>query len=75
MPITVAPENYDEVERAYWKNICFNPPYYGADVSGSLFDSKCETWNVSKLHTILDIIKVSFITNMFDVLLKKLDNF
>lgn len=31
-------ENYEELERMYWKNITFNPPIYGADISGSLYD-------------------------------------
>lgn len=32
-------EDYDELDRKYWKNITYNHPTYGADVSGSLYDS------------------------------------
>uniref|UniRef100_A0AAV2L1J2 JmjN domain-containing protein n=1 Tax=Knipowitschia caucasica TaxID=637954 RepID=A0AAV2L1J2_KNICA len=28
----------EELERKFWKNLTFNPPLYGAEVSGSLFD-------------------------------------
>lgn len=28
----------DELERKFWKNLTFNPPLYGADVSGTLYD-------------------------------------
>ena len=28
--------NFEELERKYWKNLSFNQPIYGADVSGSL---------------------------------------
>lgn len=31
-------ENYEDLERTYWKNITFNPAIYGADISGSLYD-------------------------------------
>ena len=30
--------DYEDLERKYWKNITYNPPIYGADVSGSLYD-------------------------------------
>lgn len=30
--------DYEDLERKYWKNISFNPPIYGADVSGSIYD-------------------------------------
>lgn len=30
--------NFDELERKFWKNLTFNPPLYGADVSGTLYD-------------------------------------
>lgn len=30
--------DYEDLERNYWKNISFNPPIYGADVSGSIYD-------------------------------------
>jgi len=31
-------ESYEELERMYWKNITYNAPIYGADISGSLYD-------------------------------------
>lgn len=31
-------DNYEDLERTYWKNITFNPAIYGADISGSLYD-------------------------------------
>lgn len=31
--------DFDELERKFWKNLTFNPPLYGADVSGTLYDS------------------------------------
>uniref|UniRef100_A0A3Q3BLU6 JmjN domain-containing protein n=1 Tax=Kryptolebias marmoratus TaxID=37003 RepID=A0A3Q3BLU6_KRYMA len=30
--------DFDELERKFWKNLTFNPPLYGADVSGTLYD-------------------------------------
>lgn len=30
--------DYEDLERKYWKNVAYNPPIYGADVSGSLYD-------------------------------------
>lgn len=32
--------DYDDIERKYWKNITYNPPLYGADVSGSVTDNE-----------------------------------
>ncbi|XP_078488525.1 lysine-specific demethylase 4C [Ciona intestinalis] len=51
-------ENYEELERMYWKNISFNPPIYGADISGSLYDRGVDVWNVARLNTLLDIIEM-----------------
>lgn len=31
-------DDFDELERKYWKNVTFNPPIYGADVGGSLYN-------------------------------------
>uniref|UniRef100_A0AAR2KL27 [histone H3]-trimethyl-L-lysine(9) demethylase n=1 Tax=Pygocentrus nattereri TaxID=42514 RepID=A0AAR2KL27_PYGNA len=45
--------DFDELERKYWKNLTFNPPLYGADVSGTLYDA----WNVGRLNTILDTVE------------------
>lgn len=30
--------DFEELERKYWKNLTFNPPLYGADVNGTLYD-------------------------------------
>ena len=30
--------DFEELERKFWKNLTFNPPLYGADVSGTLYD-------------------------------------
>lgn len=32
----------------------FNPPLYGADISGSLYDADQDIWNINRLGTILD---------------------
>ena len=31
-------QDFEELERKYWKNVTFNAPIYGADVNGSLYD-------------------------------------
>lgn len=48
--------DYEDLERKYWKNIAFNAPIYGADVSGSLYDAGVEEWNINHLNTILDCV-------------------
>uniref|UniRef100_A0A8C1KFW4 [histone H3]-trimethyl-L-lysine(9) demethylase n=1 Tax=Cyprinus carpio TaxID=7962 RepID=A0A8C1KFW4_CYPCA len=45
--------DFDELERKFWKNLTFNPPLYGADVSGTLYDP----WNIGRLNTILDMVE------------------
>uniref|UniRef100_A0AAQ5YBL9 [histone H3]-trimethyl-L-lysine(9) demethylase n=1 Tax=Amphiprion ocellaris TaxID=80972 RepID=A0AAQ5YBL9_AMPOC len=47
----------DELERKFWKNLTFNPPLYGADVSGTLYDPDVTEWNVGRLNTILDTVE------------------
>ncbi|XP_022046992.2 lysine-specific demethylase 4A isoform X1 [Acanthochromis polyacanthus] len=49
--------DFDELERKFWKNLTFNPPLYGADVSGTLYDPDVTEWNVGHLNTILDIVE------------------
>ncbi|XP_037390664.1 uncharacterized protein kdm4aa [Pygocentrus nattereri] len=49
--------DFDELERKYWKNLTFNPPLYGADVSGTLYDADVSEWNVGRLNTILDTVE------------------
>lgn len=49
MPLATAPENqppaaeleedrHADLERRFWKNVCLQPPLYGADIEGTLFD-------------------------------------
>ncbi|XP_036970375.1 lysine-specific demethylase 4A [Acanthopagrus latus] len=49
--------DFDELERKFWKNLTFNPPLYGADVSGTLYDSDVTEWNIGHLNTILDTVE------------------
>uniref|UniRef100_A0A672YTT1 [histone H3]-trimethyl-L-lysine(9) demethylase n=1 Tax=Sphaeramia orbicularis TaxID=375764 RepID=A0A672YTT1_9TELE len=46
-------DDFEELERKYWKNVTFNPPIYGADVNGTLYDP----WNICHLDTILDTVE------------------
>uniref|UniRef100_A0A8C7XPU7 [histone H3]-trimethyl-L-lysine(9) demethylase n=1 Tax=Oryzias sinensis TaxID=183150 RepID=A0A8C7XPU7_9TELE len=50
-------DDFDELERKYWKNVTFNPPIYGADVNGSLYDPNIKEWNICHLGTILDTVE------------------
>ncbi|KAB5584215.1 hypothetical protein PHYPO_G00104800 [Pangasianodon hypophthalmus] len=47
----------DELERKYWKNLTFNPPLYGADVNGTLYDPDVNEWNIGRLNTVLDTVE------------------
>ncbi|XP_037325454.2 lysine-specific demethylase 4A isoform X1 [Pungitius pungitius] len=49
--------DFDELERKFWKNLTFNPPLYGADVSGTLYDPDVAEWNIGRLNTILDTVE------------------
>ncbi|XP_076000834.1 lysine-specific demethylase 4A-like isoform X2 [Genypterus blacodes] len=49
--------DFEELERKYWKNVTFNPPIYGADVNGSLYDPEVKEWNICHLDTILDTVE------------------
>ncbi|XP_067228813.1 lysine-specific demethylase 4A isoform X2 [Chanodichthys erythropterus] len=49
--------DFDELERKFWKNLTFNPPLYGADVSGTLYDPDVTEWNIGHLNTILDTVE------------------
>ncbi|XP_029943521.1 lysine-specific demethylase 4A [Salarias fasciatus] len=44
----------EELERKFWKTLTFDPPLYGADVSGTLYDPDVTEWNVGRLDSILD---------------------
>ncbi|XP_014045457.1 lysine-specific demethylase 4A isoform X2 [Salmo salar] len=49
--------NFEELERKYWKKVTNNPPIYGADVNGTLYDPDVTDWNIGKLNTILDTVE------------------
>ncbi|XP_005165745.1 lysine-specific demethylase 4A isoform X2 [Danio rerio] len=49
--------DFEELERKFWKNLTFNPPLYGADVSGTLYDPDVMEWNIGRLNTILDMVE------------------
>nr|XP_020476527.1 lysine-specific demethylase 4A isoform X2 [Monopterus albus] len=49
--------DFEELERKFWRNLTFNPPLYGADVSGTLYDPDVTEWNISHLNTILDTVE------------------
>ncbi|XP_066547861.1 lysine-specific demethylase 4A isoform X3 [Amia ocellicauda] len=49
--------DFEELERKYWKNLTFNPPIYGADVNGTLYDKDITEWNIGHLNTILDTVE------------------
>ncbi|KAM8839787.1 lysine-specific demethylase 4A [Synchiropus picturatus] len=50
-------DDFEELERKYWKNVTFNPPIYGADVNGSLYKPGVKEWNICHLNTILDTVE------------------
>lgn len=54
----------DELERKFWKNLTFNPPLYGADVSATLYDP------VSGEQHILTNFGVMLTFSPFPVLIK-----
>ncbi|KAJ7986383.1 hypothetical protein DPEC_G00339340 [Dallia pectoralis] len=49
--------DFEELERKFWKNLTFNPPLYGADVNGSLYDPDVTEWNLGHLNTLLDTVE------------------
>ncbi|XP_030646961.1 lysine-specific demethylase 4B [Chanos chanos] len=50
-------KDFDDLERKYWKNLTFVSPIYGADISGSLYDSDIGEWNIGHLDTLLDMVE------------------
>lgn len=52
--------DFEDLERKYWKNITYNPPIYGADVSGTLTDGTVDEWNINRLGTILDYVNEDY---------------
>lgn len=49
--------DYEDLERKYWNTRLYDPPIYGADISGSLFDANTTQWNLGRLGTILDLLE------------------
>ncbi|XP_056427889.1 lysine-specific demethylase 4B isoform X2 [Hyla sarda] len=50
-------QDFDDLERKYWKNLTFMSPIYGADISGSLYDNDIKLWNIAGLKTLLDMVE------------------
>ncbi|XP_078525936.1 lysine-specific demethylase 4B isoform X2 [Lissotriton helveticus] len=50
-------QDFDDLERKYWKNLTFVSPIYGADISGSLYDKGIDKWNIGSLNTLLDMVE------------------
>jgi hypothetical protein len=49
-----AAKNWEAIETSFWKNLSYGePPNYGADMSGSLFDPDMNIWNLNQLDTML----------------------
>ncbi|BGP44008.1 hypothetical protein JCM10450v2_008224 [Rhodotorula kratochvilovae] len=47
-------ERMRDFERRYWRTLTFGePPMYGADMAGSLFDDSTQAWNVAHLGDLL----------------------
>uniref|UniRef100_A0A8C5EKQ9 [histone H3]-trimethyl-L-lysine(9) demethylase n=1 Tax=Gouania willdenowi TaxID=441366 RepID=A0A8C5EKQ9_GOUWI len=49
--------DFEELERKYWTNVTYNPPIYGADVNGSLYEPNVKEFNICNLGTILDTVE------------------
>ncbi|XP_006813368.2 lysine-specific demethylase 4C [Saccoglossus kowalevskii] len=49
--------DFEDLERKYWKNITYNSPIYGADISGSVTDKDQHVWNINNLNTVLDVVE------------------
>ncbi|KAL4425515.1 hypothetical protein ABPG75_009531 [Micractinium tetrahymenae] len=43
----------EELERQFWRNVTLNPPLYGADIPGSLFDPGLKGWSLRRLRSLL----------------------
>ncbi|NWS89399.1 KDM4B demethylase, partial [Toxostoma redivivum] len=50
-------QDFEDLERKYWKNLTFVSPIYGADISGSLYDADVDEWNIGSLNTLLDMVE------------------
>lgn len=53
-------DNFEDLERKYWKNITFVAPVYGADLKGSITDPSCNEWNIERLGSILDYVNKDY---------------
>ncbi|CAG8620395.1 9559_t:CDS:10, partial [Scutellospora calospora] len=49
-------EYIKELAVYYWKNVTYTPPYYGADMAGTLFTDTTKSWNVNCLDNLLNTI-------------------
>ncbi|CAG8710718.1 12155_t:CDS:10 [Cetraspora pellucida] len=49
-------EYIKELAAYYWKNVTYTPPYYGADMAGTLFTDATKSWNVNCLDNLLNTI-------------------
>lgn len=54
-PANAPPENAEPevLERKFWRNLPMNPPLYGADVPGSIFDARERHWNPKYFTSLL----------------------
>nr|CAG8497441.1 2903_t:CDS:10 [Entrophospora candida] len=50
-------EYIKELERTYWRNLPYDSPFYGADLSGSLFSDCTKYWNLNNLDNLLNELK------------------
>ncbi|KYK56120.1 regulator of deoxyribodipyrimidine photo-lyase PHR1 [Drechmeria coniospora] len=50
------PERCEELERAYWRTLTYASPLYGADMMGTLFDDRTESWGLNRLPNLLDVL-------------------
>jgi len=48
--------DWDGLERTFWRQTLINPPLYGADSPGTLFDESCQAWNVGHLPSLLHVL-------------------
>jgi jumonji domain-containing protein 2 len=56
MPKSSKYQENDSIDRVFWKNLKFNPPTYGADMAGTLFNERVRSWNVGHLPSILNVL-------------------
>lgn len=48
---------FEDLEKLYWKVLPFKEAYYGADLSGTLFPSSLNEWNMSTLPGVLSKLR------------------